>query len=303
MRTNVTMLYGHIETVDERVDHMLRARALQDETGGFRAFIPLAFHLRQQPDAEASGAKRRGYASGARGGAIDARQHRARESILDCDGRGRRPDGGALVRRGRSRRHGAGREDLSHGRIEDARRHDRSPASSGSSLRPAGSRWNAIRFTTWWDMLIPLLTGDARNRTFSERQPLPDRYIRLSDEETEHAHPRRPGNPRFPRRDPRPSLPARRSDRLCRLHRGFLQARAAGEPSSGSGIHRVLRRAFHGGKRGRPERPRPAGDSARPGRRMLDVRHGRSRSARHVLERSHADGRCRRVIARDPHVT
>lgn len=44
MRTNVTMLYGHIETMEERVDHMLRARALQDETGGFQAFIPLAFH-------------------------------------------------------------------------------------------------------------------------------------------------------------------------------------------------------------------------------------------------------------------
>jgi aminodeoxyfutalosine synthase len=44
MRTNVTMLYGHIETPEERVDHMLRARALQDETGGFQAFIPLAFH-------------------------------------------------------------------------------------------------------------------------------------------------------------------------------------------------------------------------------------------------------------------
>jgi len=44
LRTNVTMLYGHIETFEERVDHMLRARALQDETHGFQAFIPLAFH-------------------------------------------------------------------------------------------------------------------------------------------------------------------------------------------------------------------------------------------------------------------
>jgi aminodeoxyfutalosine synthase len=44
LRSNVTMLYGHIETTAERVDHMLRARALQDETGGFQAFIPLAFH-------------------------------------------------------------------------------------------------------------------------------------------------------------------------------------------------------------------------------------------------------------------
>ncbi|HUE89081.1 MAG TPA: aminofutalosine synthase MqnE [Vicinamibacterales bacterium] len=44
MRTNVTMLYGHIETVEERVDHLLQIRALQDDTRGFQAFIPLAFH-------------------------------------------------------------------------------------------------------------------------------------------------------------------------------------------------------------------------------------------------------------------
>lgn len=44
MRTNMTMLYGHIETLAERVDHMLQVRALQDETGGLQAFIPLAFH-------------------------------------------------------------------------------------------------------------------------------------------------------------------------------------------------------------------------------------------------------------------
>jgi aminodeoxyfutalosine synthase len=44
LRSNITMLYGHIETAEERVDHMLRTRALQDETGGLQAFIPLAFH-------------------------------------------------------------------------------------------------------------------------------------------------------------------------------------------------------------------------------------------------------------------
>ena len=44
MRTNMTMLYGHIETLAERVDHMLQVRGLQDETGGLQAFIPLAFH-------------------------------------------------------------------------------------------------------------------------------------------------------------------------------------------------------------------------------------------------------------------
>lgn len=44
LRTNATMLYGHIETLEERVNHLLALRNLQDETGGFSAFIPLAFH-------------------------------------------------------------------------------------------------------------------------------------------------------------------------------------------------------------------------------------------------------------------
>ncbi len=44
LRTNCTMLYGTIETLEERVDHMLRLRALQAETGGFQTFIPLSFH-------------------------------------------------------------------------------------------------------------------------------------------------------------------------------------------------------------------------------------------------------------------
>jgi aminodeoxyfutalosine synthase len=44
LRSNCTMLYGHVETIDERVDHLLRLRALQDETGGFQTFVPLAFH-------------------------------------------------------------------------------------------------------------------------------------------------------------------------------------------------------------------------------------------------------------------
>ncbi len=46
VRTNATMLYGHVETVEERVDHLLRLRALQDETGGIPGLIPLAFHPR-----------------------------------------------------------------------------------------------------------------------------------------------------------------------------------------------------------------------------------------------------------------
>jgi aminodeoxyfutalosine synthase len=43
LKSNATMLYGHVERPDELVDHMLRLRALQDETGGFNAFIPLSF--------------------------------------------------------------------------------------------------------------------------------------------------------------------------------------------------------------------------------------------------------------------
>lgn len=59
MKTNVTMLYGHIETFEDRIDHMMRVRALNDETGGFQAFIPLAFHpdnnqLRKLPAPSAS---------------------------------------------------------------------------------------------------------------------------------------------------------------------------------------------------------------------------------------------------------
>ncbi len=44
IRSNCTMLYGTFETLEERVDHMLRLRGLQAETRGFQAFIPLAFH-------------------------------------------------------------------------------------------------------------------------------------------------------------------------------------------------------------------------------------------------------------------
>ena len=44
MRSNATMLYGHIESHEDRTNHLLKLRELQDETGGFMSFIPLAFH-------------------------------------------------------------------------------------------------------------------------------------------------------------------------------------------------------------------------------------------------------------------
>ncbi len=43
IKTNATMLYGHIESYEDRVDHLLKLRDLQDETGGFLAFIPLSY--------------------------------------------------------------------------------------------------------------------------------------------------------------------------------------------------------------------------------------------------------------------
>lgn len=44
IKTNATMLYGHVETIEDRVDHLIKLRGLQDKTGGFQAFIPLAYH-------------------------------------------------------------------------------------------------------------------------------------------------------------------------------------------------------------------------------------------------------------------
>ena len=54
LKTNATMLYGHIETIEERIDHLDALRQAQDETGGFLAFIPLAFHPKNTEMSELS---------------------------------------------------------------------------------------------------------------------------------------------------------------------------------------------------------------------------------------------------------
>jgi len=61
IRSNCTMLYGHVETLEDRLDHLAMLRDLQDDTGGFLAFIPLAYH----PDDNALGEElgRRGTAT------------------------------------------------------------------------------------------------------------------------------------------------------------------------------------------------------------------------------------------------
>jgi len=49
LKSNATMLYGHIENDEDRVDHLLKLRALQDETKGFQTYIGLAFHPDNTP--------------------------------------------------------------------------------------------------------------------------------------------------------------------------------------------------------------------------------------------------------------
>jgi aminodeoxyfutalosine synthase len=49
LKSNCTMLYGHLETEEDRVDHLVKLRAVQDETGGFVTYIPLAFHPANTP--------------------------------------------------------------------------------------------------------------------------------------------------------------------------------------------------------------------------------------------------------------
>lgn len=55
LRSNCTMLHGHVETAEERVDHLDRLRRLQDETGGFQTYIPLSFHPENSEMADVPG--------------------------------------------------------------------------------------------------------------------------------------------------------------------------------------------------------------------------------------------------------
>ena len=84
------MLYGHIETFEHRVDHLLRLRALQDETQRLPVLHPARVPQREQQPAEAARADRGRRPAHARGQPADARQHRAHQGVLGVDGR-RRP--------------------------------------------------------------------------------------------------------------------------------------------------------------------------------------------------------------------
>ena len=105
VHTNATMLFGHIETTDERLDHMLAIRAIQDETGGFLQFIPLVFHPDHTP------LQRLGKTSG-----LDALRTIAVARLMldNCDIKaywimlGSRSRRSRCTRRRRHRRHGRG---------------------------------------------------------------------------------------------------------------------------------------------------------------------------------------------------
>ena len=82
LRTPATMLYGHIEEPRHRVDHVLRLRELQDETGGFQVFIPLRFHNDNNRLSHLPMAQPADVLQDLRGVAADARQLRARQGVL-----------------------------------------------------------------------------------------------------------------------------------------------------------------------------------------------------------------------------
>ena len=155
--THCTMLYGHVETYEERVDHLLRLRDQQDETGGFLAFIPLAFHP------ENTVFERRGWRhttgcrrpEDARGLPAAARQHPEREGLLDHDGhaagagraplrRERRPGHASSARRSSTRRRATEQEQKLDQLVRFVREAGRIPVQR-DTLYNELRRWAVIR--------------------------------------------------------------------------------------------------------------------------------------------------------------
>ena len=126
--------------------HAARPRAAGRD-GRLSGVHPAGVSSRQQPDAQAACADRFGHAARARRVAAHARQHPARESVLDCDRRRAGADG-AVVWRRRSRRHRAGREDLPHGGIAHARGADDARHRAHHPRAQAARPSSATRSTT-----------------------------------------------------------------------------------------------------------------------------------------------------------
>ncbi len=140
LKSNATMLYGHVENDEDRVDHLLKLRALQDDTHGFQTFIPLAFHPENTPLQHLPKTT----------GMLDLRQIAVSRLVLDNFPHiksywqmvtPKMAQIYAALRRRRHRRNRGGREDLPRCRRDHAAR----PAPSGPDPPDHRSRARALR--------------------------------------------------------------------------------------------------------------------------------------------------------------
>ena len=203
MRTNITMLYGHIETVEERVDHMLRARDLQDDTGGLQAFIPLAFHPDNNQMRKLPAPERGRDVARPRRLATDARQRSAHQGVLDRDRRrngsvglwfgaddldgtvqeehiyhmaGSKTPEGMTTKAIRRLIRDAGREPYERETLYNViTGPERGLASGGAGL--VGRTFRS------GDHMDIRLLNQVEKQSIGERQPIPENYLRLSDDE------------------------------------------------------------------------------------------------------------------------
>ena len=159
LKSNCTMLYGHIETEEDRVDHLVKLRELQEDTGGFQTFIPLAFHPANTALEHIATTT----------GFLDLKMIAVSRLMLDNIDHIKaywimmtpkdRADRAALRRR-RSGRHGGGREDLPRcrrdhqpgfaaGRIAAADSRSRPRADGARYAVPAGNTHREQRSRSW----------------------------------------------------------------------------------------------------------------------------------------------------------
>ena len=198
--TNCTMLYGHIETAEERVDHLMRLRDLQDETGGMLSYIPLRFH----PDNNLLGSGKLGRTDRRRGAQEHrdrppaARQHPAHQGVLGHARHQARP-ARPLVWRERHRRHrhlGAHLPD--GGCHHDARTDDRRATLRSDPRGGSHARWSATPSTTKWPTRSRWRSRDYRAPL--RRRP---RTRGAADRSGRRSHDRRRARRRWPKRAPR----------------------------------------------------------------------------------------------------
>ena len=284
------MLYGHIETMEERVDHMLRARALQDETGGLPGVHSARVPSRQQSDAQAPGADGGGHAARPRGRAADARQlphvkafwiatgvEVAQMALWfgadDLDG---------TVQEERIY-HMAGSSTPEAMTTSAIRRLIAPPAASrierdtlynvvSRAGREARGRRSVFRAVTYdrrsaglrlcrrafgsrshdgRPMQLNVLT-DYEREHIGERQPLPEQLSAAVGRRDGPPHRRGKADARLAAGDPRASLSARRGHQVRRLHRRLAEAVAHCRQPQRRRLHRLLRRALHGRERRHP---------------------------------------------------